>query len=232
MHIEEQITRLCEETCKSSMKLLNKGTSAVDVAELALQLLEDSPLTNAGVGSSLNWDGGVECDAAIMDGHLCRFACIGAVPNVKNPIRLARILLSKQFHSKLVPPIVLCGRGAWNFARENGLEYFDNWQPLSGPMVTDGAIRKFNYHKSLVSGQTNLESARHDHLHDTVGAIVLDSMGHQCVALSSGGVSLKLPGRIGDSSIPGSGFWVENGERQVSCCTTGIKSYDVLDDVY
>lgn len=87
---------LCRRACKKGILLLNKGHSAMDVVEKVTAILENSPLTNAGYGSTLTWEGNVECDASIMDGETLRWGAAGAVPNVKNPISLARHLCDKQ----------------------------------------------------------------------------------------------------------------------------------------
>jgi taspase (threonine aspartase 1) len=116
---EPALKQLCAITCTTTMKSLQKGQTAIDAAEIAVKLLENHPGTNAGIGSSLNWDGKVECDAAMMDGCSGRFACIGAVPSirheqivetyaidVKNPVSLARRVLDDQNrHGRLVNPM-------------------------------------------------------------------------------------------------------------------------------
>lgn len=91
-----QYKRLCRKACKDAIVHLNQGKSAMDVVEKVTIILEDSPLTNAGIGSTLTWEGGVECDASIMDGLTLRWGGVGAVPNVKNPIVLARSLCERQ----------------------------------------------------------------------------------------------------------------------------------------
>ena len=118
---EPALKQLCADTCVTTMKSLRKGQLAIDAAEIAVKLLENHPATNAGIGSSLNWDGKVECDAAMMDGCTGRFACVGAVPStkydqivdvyaidVKNPVSLARRILDDQsLHGKLVNPMYM-----------------------------------------------------------------------------------------------------------------------------
>lgn len=87
---------LCRKACKKGVMLLNDNHSAIDVVEKVTAILENSPLTNAGFGSTLTWDGNVECDASIMDGSTLKWGAAGAVPSVKNPISLARHLCDKQ----------------------------------------------------------------------------------------------------------------------------------------
>lgn len=121
---EAAFKELCNEVCLNSMRLLRNGQSAINVTEEAIKLLENHPMTNAGIGSYLNWDGMVECDAAIMDGSTGLFGCVAAVPSnhihphitiyvnytrldLRNPISLARKILDSQYQvsSELVPPM-------------------------------------------------------------------------------------------------------------------------------
>lgn len=106
---EQDFRSVCELACLRAMNLLREGASAVAACALATVVLEDDPITNAGTGSSLSFDGFVECDAGIMDGRSGRFAACGAVPSVKNPIALAQHLQHAQLQSnqRLVPPMYL-----------------------------------------------------------------------------------------------------------------------------
>ncbi|KAF3070774.1 Threonine aspartase 1 [Daldinia childiae] len=113
----------CNEAARLSIKLLRSGHSAVDAVEAAIKSLEDKEITNAGYGSNLAIDGTVECDATLVD-HFGRSGACGAVPNVKNPISLAKIILlssSKPLSLRRVPPNLLIGEGAKEFARESGM---------------------------------------------------------------------------------------------------------------
>ncbi|BCR88598.1 threonine aspartase 1 [Aspergillus chevalieri] len=122
-HNERSHLEACENAAKAAMALLKNGGSAVDAVELAIMLLEDSEITNAGYGSNLTLDGKVECDAAIID-HEGRSGAAGAVSHVKNPISLARVILdtsSNPLSLHRVPPNFLVGSGATDFAYENRL---------------------------------------------------------------------------------------------------------------
>ncbi|KKK26088.1 hypothetical protein ARAM_007492 [Aspergillus rambellii] len=115
--------RLCENAAKVAMAMLRNGGSAVEAVEIAIMMLEDSEITNAGFGSNTTIDGTVECDATIID-HLGRSGAVGAVPNVKNPISLARVILDssqKPLTLHRVPPNFLVGPGAMDYAYEQGL---------------------------------------------------------------------------------------------------------------
>ncbi|XXG96332.1 RNA polymerase II transcription factor B subunit 4 [Hypoxylon texense] len=118
----------CNEAARISMKLLRSGHSAIDAVEAAIKSLEDKEITNAGYGSNLAIDGTVECDATVVD-HLGRSGACGAVPNIKNPITLAKAILigsSKPLSLRRVPPNLLIGDGAKEFARESGMLLIPN----------------------------------------------------------------------------------------------------------
>ncbi|RJE18189.1 asparaginase, partial [Aspergillus sclerotialis] len=131
----------CENAAKVAMTMLKNGGSAVDAVEMAIMLLEDSEITNAGYGSNLTIDGGVECDATVVD-HKGRSGAAGAVAHVKNPISLARVILeasTRPLSLQRVPPNFLVGPGATDFAYEQGLVIL----PHDG-LVSEGARERWN----------------------------------------------------------------------------------------
>jgi beta-aspartyl-peptidase (threonine type) len=154
-------------------------------------ILENNPLFNAGTGSTLNQAGKVEMDAAIMDGDSLRAGAVAAVQRIKNPIKLARRILEDGRH------IILAGDGALKFAREIGV-------PQCSP-------------ESLIAEH---ERERWAEKHGTVGCVVLDGHGKIAVATSTGGIFNKLPGRIGDSPLPGCGTYADD-RGGVSCTGLG-----------
>ncbi|KAF1821523.1 N-terminal nucleophile aminohydrolase [Dissoconium aciculare CBS 342.82] len=120
---ERNHLQACSDACKSAMLILKNGGSAVDAAEMAIKVLEDREITNAGYGSNPNIDGVVECDAIVVD-HLGRSGAVGAVAQIKNPVSLARVLLdctSQPLSLRRVPPNLLVGEGATNFAHDHGI---------------------------------------------------------------------------------------------------------------
>ncbi|KAJ5897832.1 hypothetical protein N7504_008120 [Penicillium tannophilum] len=129
--------KVCELAVEAGMAFLRHGGTAVSAVEMALMVLEDAPITNAGLGSNLNEQGIVECDASIVD-HFGRSGAVGAVPSVKNPIQLARRIYDKACKSpgmSRVPPNLLCGEGATNFAWNNNVVVVPNdvlISPLAG----------------------------------------------------------------------------------------------------
>ena len=181
----------CQAAAQAAWKILAQSGSALDAAEVAVIALEDNPLFNAGTGSTLNQCGNVEMDAGIMDGASLRAGAVAAVQGIKNPIKLARRLLEDGRH------VMLAGEGALMFAREIGF-------PECSP-------------ESLVGEH---ERKRWTEKHGTVGCVVLDSNGKIAVATSTGGVFNKLPGRIGDSPLPGCGTYADD-RGGVSCTGFG-----------
>jgi L-asparaginase / beta-aspartyl-peptidase len=164
---------------------------ALVAAVAAVRHMEDEPLLNAGIGACLNSDGVVELDAGVMEGAGLRAGGAACVRDVRHPIDLAVAIMEDARH------VLLAADGASRFARENGLEMAD-----PSIFITD---RK---RQQLLQGA------------DTVGAVARDSDGHIAVAVSTGGRTGKLPGRIGDSPIPGAGFYVD--DRFGGVCGTGL----------
>lgn len=176
-------------------ELLVNGASAVDVVEATVRVLEDNPLFNAGRGAALNADGMVEMDAAIMDGNLLAAGAISMVTKVKNPISLARKVMSNTQH------VHLAGYGALKLAELHSLELMpDNY------FIVERQLNDLKEEKS--SG------------HGTVGCVALDSMGRMAAATSTGGISNSLPGRVGDSCMIGAGCYA-NSHCAMSCTGDG-----------
>lgn len=151
----------------------------------AVRRLEDEPLLNAGIGATLNSDGKIEHDAGLMEGTQLRTGAAGAVTGIRHPIDLAAAILRDGRHA------LLAGEGAVRFARESGVELADH----SIFMTERQRLR--------------LDAARQPA--DTVGAVAMDGEGRLAVAVSTGGMWGKLPGRLGDSPLAGSGFYARDG---------------------
>ena len=164
---------------------------AVDAVAAAVVVLEDSPLFNAGRGSSFNTDAEIEMDASIMDGATLRAGAVAAVRRIRNPVLAARAVMERSRH------VLLAGSGAERFARKQGLkfeppEYFHTGRRMA-------ALRK------------NLSN-----YHGTVGAVALDADGNLAAATSTGGYTGKMPGRVGDSPLVGAGTYADNRACAVS----------------
>jgi beta-aspartyl-peptidase (threonine type) len=166
------------------------GHGALAAAVAAVRHMEDEPLLNAGIGACLNADGEVELDAGVMEGSTLRAGGAACLRDVRHPIDLALAVMKDGRH------VLLAADGASRFAHEHGIEQTD-----PSIFITD---RK---RQELMAGA------------DTVGAVARDSEGHFAVAVSTGGIKGKLPGRIGDSPIPGAGFYAD--DRFGAVCGTG-----------
>jgi L-asparaginase / beta-aspartyl-peptidase len=167
------------------------GGGALAAAVAAVRHMEDEPLLNAGIGACLNSDGVVELDAGVMEGARLRAGGAACLRDVRHPIDLAVAIMEDGRH------VLLAADGASRFARDHGLEMAD-----PSVFITD---RK---RQQLLQGA------------DTVGAVARDADGHLAVAVSTGGRTGKLPGRIGDSPIPGAGLYVD--DRFGGVCGTGL----------
>lgn len=201
--------------------ILEKGGSALDAVEQTVVSLEDCPLFNAGRGSVFTADGKHEMDASIMDGLTRDAGAVSMVSGVRNPIALARLVMAESGH------VMLAGAGAMDFARsmkvrfeEEGYFHDDfrwhQWQEMRG---TDG----FQLDHSV----------KKDEKFGTVGAVALDQHGNIAAATSTGGMTNKKFGRIGDSPIIGAGTYAHNKTCAVSCTGSGeffirgVVAYDV-----
>lgn len=195
---------------------LSRGASAVDVVENAVAALEDCPLFNAGTGAVLNADGLPELDAAIMDGASRRAGALAAVSRLKNPVRAARLLLE---HG---PPVLLAGAGAERYAVAYGITPVD---PHS--LIT--AERRQQLLEAQRAGRVTLD--HDDHGSDdasgasagfgTVGAVARDGQGRLAAATSTGGLTNKHAGRVGDAPVIGAGTYADDRSLAISCTGTG-----------
>jgi beta-aspartyl-peptidase (threonine type) len=180
---------------------LAAGGSALDAVEAAVAVLESHPLFNAGRGAALTSAGGVELDAAIMDGRSRALGAVACVRGIANPVRLARLVLER------TPHVLLVGPGAESFAAAHGVPSVD---PAS--LVTSARW-------------ADLERARQAERRPagggTVGAVALDGAGHLAAATSTGGVTNQLPGRVGDTPIAGAGTWADDATCAVSATGPG-----------
>ena len=198
---EEDLNRLragkisCEEAAKAGQTVLLDGGSALDAAEVAVRVMEDSPALDAGRGSYLNARGEIEMDALVMDGRTLDIGAIAAVKRIRYPISLARELLDVDNTNFLV------GTGAEAFADSIGFPRCEHSDLLADPAIWN----------SDNNGQTN----------DTVGAVALDATGNLAAATSTGGSRAKLPGRVGDSPLVGSGAYADNLSAAVSATGRG-----------
>ena len=202
-----QINAKIKESVSEAFLILENGGSSIDAVEKAVTILEDSPLFNAGRGSVYSSDEVQEMDASIMDGKKRLAVAVASVSIVKNPIKLARKVAEETDH------VLLVGDGAEAFAKNAGIEIVDS---------------SYFYHEERLQRVRNLKKnvskfhKKSDKI-GTVGAVALDKMGNISAATSTGGMTNKMPGRVGDSPIIGSGTWAQNGVCGVS--STGHGEY-------
>lgn len=188
---------------RAGFEVLDKGGSSLDAVTVAVQALEDDPLFNAGRGAVLSADGTHELDASIMDGRNLAAGAVTGVRTVRNPIVLARLVMERS------PHVMLAGEGAEDFAREQGLEPVPN-----NHFTTERRQRELEL---LLEGK---KAAGREALMGTVGAVALDSHGNVAAATSTGGMTGKKWGRIGDSPVIGAGTYAAN-----DCCAVSATGH-------
>src|SRR5256712_1653819 len=196
-------------------RILSKSGSALDAVEAAIVAMEDNPVFNAGRGSTLNLVGEIETDAAMMDGGNLRGESVALLRDIKNPIKAARIVMERTDH------VLIAGTAARELALASGLVKSDLRGPKKVKVWKQGLRNLKSKRFSYLPG-TNQEVIRHflANSSDTVGALARDDDGNLAAACSTGGVALKLPGRIGDSAILGAGLYADN--ESGAATATGI----------
>jgi len=185
--------------------LLRGGKPALDVVERVVVLLEECPLFNAGVGAVLNRDGQPELDASIMDGANRACGAVTGVSRTKSPVQLARAVMEKS------PHVLFMGAGAEALGRSLGL-----------PEVTpDYFVTEERFRQLKDAHARGVIALDHDSAFGTVGAVARDAKGHLAAATSTGGLTNKHPGRIGDTPIVGVGTFADDQTVALSCTGTG-----------
>ncbi|OWY77855.1 MULTISPECIES: isoaspartyl peptidase/L-asparaginase family protein [Pantoea] len=209
--------------------MLAQGASALDTVTEAVRRLEECPLFNAGKGAVFTRQGTHELDACIMDGRTLQAGAVAGVSRIRNPVLAARALLENS------PHVLLASEGAEAFALAQGLEQVEpdffstpeRWEQLQRALGSDTALLD---HDGAAQGGDPLDP---DRKFGTVGAVALDNDGNLAAATSTGGMTNKQVGRIGDSPLPGAGCYASNDSVAVSCTGTGevfirtLAAYDV-----
>ena len=202
---EERARAGLEAALTAGAAILGRKESAVDAVEAAVRVLEEDPCFNAGRGSVLTADGCIELDAAIMDGRTRAAGAIAGLRTTRAPVSLARLLMEKG------PHVFLSGRGADQFAKEAGLEQVSNsWFEVEE--------RRRQLHELLAADGFDDEVK-----YGTVGAVAVDVNGHVAVATSTGGLTAKRWGRVGDSPLIGAGTYAD--DRSAAASATGSGEY-------
>eukprot|EP01062_Namystynia_karyoxenos_P070896 TRINITY_DN66297_c0_g1_i1.p1 TRINITY_DN66297_c0_g1~~TRINITY_DN66297_c0_g1_i1.p1 ORF type:complete len:359 (+),score=120.29 TRINITY_DN66297_c0_g1_i1:94-1077(+) len=195
--LREANQRACRHAAEVGYALLQKGASALDAVEAAVRSMEDDPHLDAGYGSWLNEDGDAELDAMIMDGATTKAGAVASV-RTRHPVSLARKVMEKTEH------VMLAGEGAERFARELGLRAGTEARPDLVTAEAEEELRKYRTYAPAVRDLFRKGC-------DTVGAVAMDAAGHLAAATSTGGVTAKRRGRVGDSPIVGSGAFADDG---------------------
>lgn len=208
---------------EAGQRMLEAGESALDVVTEAVRLLEECPLFNAGVGAVFTRDETHELDACVMDGNTLKAGAVAGVSHLRNPILAARLVMEQS------PHVLLTGKGAEQFAIEHGM--------ASVPPETFSTPERYQQLlEARAAGTTQLDHAApldESTKMGTVGAVALDKAGNLAAATSTGGMTNKLPGRVGDSPLPGAGCYANNANVAVSCTGTGevfirtLAAYDI-----
>ena len=210
-----------EEALLAGYKALQSGKSSLDAVEIALRMLEDSPLFNAGKGAVFTADGKNELDASIMNGKTLAAGAVAGLHHVKNPITLARAVMEKS------PHVMMIGDGAEKFAKEQNIELVDEkyfwtqprWDALQKILTEEK--EKANQTAPKPKGLSQNSAELPYNKFGTVGAAALDSGGNLAAGTSTGGMTNKKYGRVGDAPIIGAGTYANNDSCAVSATGWG-----------
>ncbi|MFM8313127.1 MAG: isoaspartyl peptidase/L-asparaginase family protein [Deltaproteobacteria bacterium] len=215
LSLEKEVIEGLTESLKAGYRALEKTGSSLDAVEASVKSLEDNPLFNAGKGAVFTSQGKNEMDAAIMEGKSKKAGAVASTTVIKNPIAAARAVMEKTRH------VLLVGAGADQFAKDNRLEivpakYFftqRRWKEW-----------KKSQEKKNQNTQSSLPTPWNRHFSlGTVGSVALDSQNNLAAATSTGGLTNKMHGRVGDSPIIGAGTFADNETAAISC--TGVGEY-------
>ncbi|OFY87879.1 MAG: beta-aspartyl-peptidase [Bacteroidetes bacterium RIFCSPLOWO2_12_FULL_35_15] len=214
-----------EEAINSAETILKKGGTSIDAVEAAIKTLEDNPLFNAGKGAVFTNEGKNEMDASIMNGKDLMAGAVSGVSNIKNPISLSRVVMERSEH------VFLSGKGAMDFAKKNNFEFLPDeyffvqmrYDQLQQAKETDSIVLDHSENK-FENGEKKF---------GTVGAVALDIHGNIAAGTSTGGMTNKKNGRVGDTPVIGAGTYANNKTCAVSCTGHGeffirsVVAYDI-----
>jgi L-asparaginase / beta-aspartyl-peptidase len=196
--------------------VLERGGSSLDAVSAAVRVMEDDPQFNAGRGAVLNHDGIAELDSSIMEGKTLRAGAVAGLKHVKNPVDLARLVMEKS------PHVLLVGQGAEDFALEQGVVLVPNsyFRTEARMKALEQALKE-EKEQALRKTGARFEATWPIGSTGTVGAVALDREGNLAAATSTGGLTNKRPGRVGDSPLIGAGTYANNSSCAVSATGDG-----------
>jgi beta-aspartyl-peptidase (threonine type) len=209
-------TQKLQEALNAGYAVLENGGISLDAIQAAITVMEDSPLFNAGKGAVYNSDGNQEMDAAIMDGNTLNAGAIAGVNHIKNPILAARIVMDSSKH------VLLSGKGAEIMAKKYGVEmvdssYFFTEKRMNQLKKIQGKDKTELDHTAFLIKNELID----DHKYGTVGAVAIDKSGNIAAGTSTGGMTNKKYGRVGDVPIIGAGTYANNLTCGISATGTG-----------
>jgi len=224
--LEKAYRHTLEQAVKAGHEILENGGNAIDAVTRSINILEDSPLFNAGKGAVLTHDGTAELDASIMLGNNRDAGAVAGVTNVKNPILLAKAVMENS------PHVMLSGKGAEEFAGENNIELVDPSYFLTErrKKALDKVLQK---EVTPNNSSASVDFDLNDYKFGTVGCVALDKHGNIVAGTSTGGMTNKRWGRIGDAPIIGAGTYADNETCGVSATgwgeffIRGVVAYDI-----
>ncbi|WP_207435531.1 isoaspartyl peptidase/L-asparaginase family protein [Sabulibacter ruber] len=230
---EKAYQEVLNQALQTGYAVLKKGGSSLDAVEATVRVMEDSPLFNAGKGAVFTNEGKNELDAAIMDGKTLKAGAIASVTTIRNPISTARAVMEKSEH------VMMIGAGAEKFAKEQGQVIVDpsyfrtetRYQQLQKAKASEKVkLDHSDTTSSIVPGENIFTEGRK---FGTVGAVALDAFGNLAAATSTGGMTNKRYGRVGDAPIIGAGTYADNNTCAVSATGHGeyfiraVVAYDI-----
>ncbi len=212
--IDQKIRAGLKKSLEAGKAVLDKGGTSLDAIEAAIHVLEDDPVFNAGRGAVFTHEGRNELDSSIMDGATLKAGAVAGVSIVRHPISAARAVMEKSKH------VMMIGRGAEVFATQQGLEIVDpsffwtedRWKAIQEIWKKEEAAKK--------AGQSEIPIDRKTKF-GTVGAVALDQKGNLAAGTSTGGMTNKMYGRVGDTPIIGAGTYADNSAAAISCTGHG-----------
>ncbi|MEI4549242.1 isoaspartyl peptidase/L-asparaginase [Pseudoalteromonas spongiae] len=215
-----------QEAVEAGYKVLENGGESLTAVTTAINILENSPFFNAGIGAVYTYDGHHELDASIMDGRDRQAGAVAGVKHIKNPIDLARLVMEESVH------VMLSGNGAEQFAKKNGMSLVNNsvFDTEHRYKALERAKKKLNKTENY---QANHRALPEQYKMGTVGAVALDKHGNLAAGTSTGGMTAKRFGRIGDSPVIGAGTFADNRSCAVSATGHGeyFIRYSVASDI-